>query len=260
VHFLTARGHFLIACVHFVTGRGQLGSYDACMVKRRSFAGALVLATVLLAGCSGGGGAAAPASAPLPDAATLVAASAKSVGAITTTHLTLAVTGTIPGLSVQSVDGDLTKAGQAKGTGKISMGGQLIEVEFVLTGGSLYLKGPTGGFQKLPASLGASLYDPSAILDPNRGIAKVLSSMGNPKSEATEDVNGTSTVKVTGKVADNALSGLLPGVTSGGDATFWLTKDGQHLPVKASITFPGNARADVTLSDVDKPVTVTAPA
>jgi lipoprotein LprG len=230
------------------------------MVKRRSLAGALVLTTVLLAGCSGGGGAAAPASAPLPDAAPLVAASAKSVGAITTAHLTLAVTGTIPGLSVQSVDGDLTKAGDAKGSGKISMGGQLIEVEFVLTGGSLYIKGPTGGYQKLPASLGASLYDPSAILDPDRGVAKVLSSMENPKSEATEDVNGTSAVKVTGKVAGTVLSGLLPGVTTGADATFWIANDARHLPVKASISFPGNARADVTLSDVDKPVTVAAPA
>ncbi|MCU1684098.1 MAG: hypothetical protein JWQ81_4837 [Amycolatopsis sp.] len=237
------------------------GLYDAGMVLRRRFAGALVLVAALLAGCSGGGGdASAPAAAPLPDAATLLAASAQATGALTSAHIALDVTGTIPGLSVQSIDGDLTKAGSAKGTGKVSLGGELAEIEFVLTGGSLYVKGPTGGFQKLPASLASSIYDPSAILDPNRGVPKLLSTMADAKSVAAEDVNGTPTIKVTGKVTKDVLTSLLPGIQSDANATFWLARDGRHLPVKATIAFPGNGSADVTLSNVDKPVTVTAPA
>ncbi|MFD2397254.1 LppX_LprAFG lipoprotein [Prauserella oleivorans] len=51
---------------------------------------------------------------------------------------------------VQSLEGDLDRSGQAKGNGTLNQLGQLVEVEFVLADDTLYLKGPTGGFQKIP--------------------------------------------------------------------------------------------------------------
>src|SRR5439155_372274 len=86
--------------------------------------------------------------------------------------------------------------------------------EFVLVNGSLYIKGPTGGWQKLPAALSSSLYDPSAILDPARGIPKLLAGVQNAKTEGEEDVNGVATYKVTGTVPKDAMSGLLLGQAS----------------------------------------------
>ncbi|MFD2397255.1 LppX_LprAFG lipoprotein [Prauserella oleivorans] len=104
------------------------------------------------------------------------------------------------------------------------------------------------------------MYDPSAVLDPERGIAKLVSSLQDPATEAREEVDGTPAYKVTGKLDRNVLSGLLPGIPSAADVTFWLRADGKPLPVKATAAFPDNATVDVRLSDVDKPVTVTPPA
>ncbi|RZQ62791.1 LppX_LprAFG lipoprotein [Amycolatopsis suaedae] len=202
--------------------------------------------------------------AQLPDAATLVSESATAMRDVRSAHFTLQTNGTVAGLSVQSLEGDLTKdggpSGSAKGTGKLELGGQLIEGEFVLTGDTLYLKGPTGGFQKIPAMLSSSVYDPSAVLDPERGIAKVIGGVQEPKTEAREDVGGVAAYKVTGKLPQAALTGLLPGVQGDTEATYWLQADGKRLPLKASVKFPDGATVEVTLSDVDKPVTVTPPA
>jgi lipoprotein LprG len=233
------------------------------MFTRRILFGALALTAALATGCTSSDSPPS-ASSSLPDAASLLKDAAAATGAITSVHFTVQANGTVPGLSVQTLVGDLTKQGDsrgsAKGTGKLSMGGQLVEVDFVLVNSSLYIKGPTGNFQQIPAALSAGVYDPAAVLDPNRGIGKVLSNVQNPKTEATENVGGTSTFKVTGKIGKDVLGGLLPGVQSDADITFWLQAAGKHLPVKASAKFPGGGSVDVTLSDVDKPVTVTPPA
>ena len=89
-------------------------------------------------------------------------------------------------MTVQSAKGDLTAAGDAQGTATIIQFGQLIEVEFVLAGGELYIKGVTGGFTQVPAALAGSVYDPSAILDPDQGVAKVLSSVQSPTIAGTD--------------------------------------------------------------------------
>ena len=226
------------------------------MILRRSLLAVVALSAAIVTGCSSSG------DASLPDAGALLKDSASAAGGVTSTHFTLKVNGTVPGLSVHSVDGDLTKAngGGAKGTGTLELMGQVVDAQFVLVNGSLYIKGPTGGFQQIPAALSSAIYDPSAILDPQRGIPKVLSSVQGPKTDGTEDVGGTPAYRVTGTVPKDAMAALVPGVSSDANATFWLRQDGGHLPVKASLGFPGGASVDVTLSDVDKPVTVTAPA
>jgi lipoprotein LprG len=229
------------------------------MILRRTLLAAMALGAAIVTGCSssGGGG-----DTSLPDAGALLKDSAQAAGGVTSTHFTLKVNGSVPGLSVHSLDGDLTKAGGggAKGTGTLELLGQVVDAQFVLVNGSLYIKGPTGGFQRIPAALSSSIYDPSAILDPQRGIPKVLSSVQNPKTDGKEDVGGTPAYRVTGTVPKDALASLVPGVSADANATFWLRQDNGHLPVKASLGFPGGGSVDVTLSDVDKPVTVTAPA
>ncbi|MFF5993044.1 LppX_LprAFG lipoprotein [Prauserella flavalba] len=226
------------------------------MVIRRILLGMLALTAAVTAGCTSDD---AP-SESLPDGPALIKDAAAATGDIKSTHFTLQVNGTVKGLSVQSLDGDLTKQGDAKGTGTLKQAGQLVEVEFVLAGDTLYLKGPTGGYQEIPAALSSTLYDPSAVLDPERGVSKLLSGLRNPVTQAQEEVEGTQTYKVTGQLGKDVLSGLLPGIQSDADVTFWLRTDGEHLPVKASAAFPDDATVDVTLSDVDKPVTVTPPA
>ncbi|MGH3516815.1 MAG: LppX_LprAFG lipoprotein [Haloechinothrix sp.] len=229
------------------------------MVKRRILLVLLAIIAMITSGCTS--------DEQLPDAAELLRESADATSKITSTHFTLAVNGEVPGLSVRNIDGDLTTAGgpegAAKGTATLTLGGQLIEGEFVLVDQTLYLKGPTGGFQQIPAAMIAGVYDPSAVLDPERGIAKLLAGVRDAKTEATEDVAGTPTYRVTGAVSKDVIATLLPGITSDVNMTLWLAQEGEHLPVKASAALPTDgeqpASVDVTLSDVDKPVTVTAP-
>jgi lipoprotein LprG len=230
------------------------------MVMRR-FLVALLASLATVTSCSsddGGGGS-------LPDAGGLLKAATKSTSNIRTAHFTLTVNGKVPGLDVQSAEGDLKrdggKSGSAKGTVKMTLFGSLFEGEFVIVSDKAYVKGPTGGYQELPASLIVNLYDPGAILDPSRGVANVLSKVTDAHTDATEDVDGVATYRVKAKAAKDVVANLVPGVSSDVDITLWLRKDGDHQPVKASVAVPANGSptVDVKLSDVDKPVEITAP-
>ena len=170
----------------------------------------------------------------LPDGAGLLKDAAASTADVKTAHFTLTVNGTMPDLPVKNAEGDLTReggeGGGAKGTVSMELLGDLFDGEFVLVDKSLFIKGPTGGWQELPASMVRSLYDPAAILDPDRGIAKVLASVQNPKTEGTEDIDGVSTYRVTGRVTKDVIASLVPGVDSDVDITFWVRQDGGHQP------------------------------
>ncbi|MBK1789459.1 LppX_LprAFG lipoprotein [Prauserella cavernicola] len=225
------------------------------MVIRRFLWGMLALTAVVATGCSSD-----TPDESLPDGPALLEDAATATSDIQSAHFTLQVNGEVKGLSVQGLDGDLTREGDAQGTGTLKQAGQLVEVAFTLSGDTLYLKGPTGGYQEVPAALSSTLYDPSAVLDPERGVAKLLTSLQDPVTEAQEEIEGAQTYKVTGTLGKDVLAGLLPGIQSEADVSFWVRADGEHLPVKATAAFPDDASVDVTLSDVDKPVTVTPPA
>lgn len=133
----------------------------------------------------------------LPDGAGLLEDAAASTAKIESAHFSLVVNGEVPGLDVRSAEGDLTRegggSGAAKGTVSMNLLGQLFEGEFVLVEDKVWIKGPTGDYQELPASMVVNLYDPGAILDPERGVANVLSNVQDPVTEGTEDVEGVST-------------------------------------------------------------------
>lgn len=238
---------------HHPIGDAPRPSIFVGMRTRRLLAGVLVAAAVTASGCSSGP------DESLPDAAKLVDDAAKATAEIDSTHFAIQVNGNIQGLMIQSLDGDLTADGEAEGSGAITQAGQLVEIDFVLTGDSLHLKGPTGDYQQLPASMVSSIYDPSAVLDPDRGIAKLVSSLESPETTAKEEVAGDEAFKVEGKLSREVLSEVLPGVPSAADVAFWIRDGESRLPVKATATFSGDASVDITLSDVNKPVTVEPP-
>lgn len=239
------------------------------MIASRITAGLVtLLAVVFLAGCTSGDSDEHP-DESLPKADTLLTDSAKSIADIDSTHVALETSGDIPDLEVQSLDGDLRRTDDridAKGSGKMTEMGQLVEVEFVLHNGTLYLKGPTGDFQKLPGAASSAVYDPSELLAQDTGIAKVLQGVKNAETVSEDKVQDTSTYKVTGTVPGKMTGELLPGVSSKADVTFWLSESEHHRPVKAAVTFPDAGGQDddpgkvvITLSHINKPVTVTPP-
>jgi len=229
---------------------------------RRTWIAGLLVGLLGLAACSSGGSAN---TANLPAAGPLLATAGSSMSSVTSVHFSIVVNGTLAGVPIQNADGDLNAQGQAKGNAKVSLLGQLTQVDFVLINQTFYLKGPTGGWQKVSAALAGNLFDPSAILDPNRGVAKVLGSMQGAQTVAQESVNGTDCYKITGKIGKTIVSAIIPGITVDVGATLWLATDAKHLPVKAEFAVPGaggaqGATVDVSFSGVNVPVTVTAPA
>jgi lipoprotein LprG len=222
---------------------------------------ALALLTVGLAGCSDDKKQS-PAQ-QLPSGASLVSDSATATGALKSAHVKIDTEGEVGSLPMRKAEGDLLRSGDAKGTIQLSTFGMLIESDFVVLGKTIYLKGATGGWQTLDASVASSIYDPSAILDPNRGIAKLLSTAKDPTTEAKESVNGKDAYRVAVKLDGASVSSLVPGV--GGDVTgkVWIDAQNKQL-LKAVLTVPG-ASADkkgtvtINVTNIDVPVTVSAP-
>ena len=169
---------------------------------------ALFAAIALVAGCSSKPQD--PAKAP-PDAASLLKQAAETTKSQSSMHLKLSVQGQIKELPIESLEGDLTNtpAVAAQGTANIVFLGQRLEgVDFVVADGTLYAALTKGSYQDLgPAS---DIYDVSAILNPDTGLANVLANFSDPKADGRENLNGVDTVRVTGTVSADAVNKIAP--------------------------------------------------
>lgn len=230
------------------------------MIMRRAGVGVLVAiltGLLTLTGCSSSTTTATPTAAALT-AQQVLAKSAATMASVTSAHFTLTVDGQLPSVTVQSAEGDLTAAGDAQGSATITQFGQLIEVEFVLAGGNLYIKGVTGGFSEVPAALAGSVYDPSAILDPDKGVAKVLASVQNPTLTSSD---GDSWV-VTGTVPAAVAGGLVPGIGTDVQGVFTIAMaTGELTAADLSLTGADGrpATVKVGLSNFNQPVSISPP-
>jgi lipoprotein LprG len=106
------------------------------------------------------------------------------------------------------------------------------------------------------------IYDVSAILDPNKGLANVLANFSDPKSDGRDTINGVQTVRVTGNVSAEAVNNIAPQISASGPVpgTVWIREDGDHELVQAKLEPTAGNSVTMTLSDWDKPVTVNKPA
>lgn len=220
-----------------------------------------LLATVLLfAGCSSSGSTSV---ADLPEAATLLSDSQKATAALKSVHIELGVTGEIESLPIEKLSGDLSNvpAVVAKGKANIIFLGQKVEdVEFVVVDGTLYGALTPGSWTDFGPA--ADIYDPSAILNPQTGLANVLANFSDPKNDSTEEINGVETVKITGTVSADAVNKLAPSIKAK-DAvpgTAWVRTDGDHALVQAKLDISEGNSVQMTLSNWDEPVTVEKPA
>ena len=96
------------------------------------------------------------------------------------------------------------------------LGSAPLEYQLVVTGGVLYLKGPTGGFSQLPLASAAAIYDPTAILDPERGMAALLSGADQGVTQAREVVEGVDAYRVSAAFPADRVATLVPGVAAAG--------------------------------------------
>jgi lipoprotein LprG len=237
----------------------------AGMPRIRPLLALLVVVPLLLAGTTACTQKSTPAAATgnLPAGETLVKDCAAAMRDVQTAKFLITADATVAGLSLKRAEGTLTKQGNAQGTAQITQAGLDVELSFVIVGDKIYVKGPTGGYQTLPLALAASVYDPSAILDADRGIAKVLSTATDAKTEAQESVDGKPAFRVTVKVNGDDLATVIPGMTGTIPAKVWISTADKRL-LKAAFTTPDSGgtkggTVTVTFTDYDAPATITAP-
>lgn len=184
---------------------------------------------------------------------------------VTSVGFALKIDGQVQGLGIKSAEGSIRSDGNAKATALVSVGSRAVEYQYFLVDGKSYLKGPTGGFQDLPASLASSLFNPGALLSGDKSLSKGLSRSTGARTQAREDVNGVDSYRIKATVDPNTVEGLsqlAPG--SKQQATLWISRADKYL-VKASMTPAGPAQKDqttltVTFSDFNQNVEINAPA
>jgi lipoprotein LprG len=220
---------------------------------------AVALSAALVAGCSKSSNQGSTQS--LPDAATLLKQSAQTTREVKSAHLELTVQGKIQHLPVKTLSGDLSNAPAvaAKGHTKVTMGGDDVDADFVVLDGTLYASLDPSSWNNFgPAS---NLYDVSLILNPDVGLANILSNVTDPKAAGSETINGVQTVKITGQVSADTVNKVAPKIATAGNVptTAWIQQDGNHDLVQITLEpSPGNS-LQMTLSKWNEPVSIEKP-
>lgn len=214
-----------------------------------------VLLALVLSGACSGGGAAEKADF---DAAQVMRQAAQAMGDLQSVAFTVESEGTTP-VIVKGGDLKLLRGGDAEGTLTVEQQGQNVEMKVVAVGESIYLDAGTGGWRKLPKALAASMYDPSAVLDPERGIAKLLESAAGAEPQAVEKVDGVEAYRVGATLPKDRVSGLVPGIGADLEGQVWVNK-ADHRLVKVRGAFPeGKGAVVISFTEFDAPYEISAP-
>ena len=186
--------------------------------------------------------------------------SADATKQLSSGYVDMTVNGTIPGLPIKNLTGDLTNtpARAAKGHLQVNLGGAAVDMDFVVLDGMLYGSLDPGSWTDFGSA--SSIYDATAILNPDIGLANILSNFTNPKTEGRETINGVQTVKITGQVSADAANKIAPKIASSTTvpSTVWIREDGNHDLVQATLQALPNS-VQFTLSKWNEPVTVEKP-
>lgn len=199
------------------------------------------------------------------EAAALLKQAADAMRKVPSMHLNLAVQGDVPNIRVTKLEGDLTKTPQTTATGvaTVLVGANSEEAKFVYVDGHLYSDlGQPGSYTDF--GNGASIYNVSVLLDPDKGLANLLASLKNGSLQGSQQVNGVATTKITGNSsADDIakLSGtrLTDDNESTVPTTVWTASDGSSHLVQIQITPAPNTSLTLTMSDWGKQVSATKP-
>lgn len=176
-------------------------------------------------------------------------------------RLALAVVGDIEEMPVKSLHGDLTNqpATAAKGGARITLKGSDVDVKFVVFGGDLYAARP--GHDWVDYGPAAEAYDPAAILNPDTGLANVLTSFIDPAVEGRETIGDQQTVRVTGEITAEAMNEVAPRLsfTKRMPCTAWIQETGDHQLVQLKLVPSTGDSIHMLFSNWNAPVTVDKP-
>lgn len=203
----------------------------------------------------------------ITDAQALLDQASKTTQLTDAVHLKLTVDAKVLGLPVQSLDGTVvTKPSPAaKGSGSFRVKEEYQNIEFVIVDGKLYTKESGGEFKDAGDITGGGQksYDPSVVLDKDKGLSNVLSKFRDPKAAPAADHNGVKAVKVTGKLDSSDFDSIFPtrgpGALKGEHpATAWIAADAPNNLVQLTIT-TDNGNITLVTDKWQEPVTITKP-
>lgn len=228
-----------------------------------------IAALLAISGCghkdSGSNSPATTASTSSAEAATLLKQAADVMRKVTGMHVSLVVQGDVPNLRVTKLDGDISNTPQTVATGSATMilGTETQDAKFVYVDGHLYSDlGQPGTY--VDFGNGASIYNVSVLLDPNKGLANLLANLKSTSVAGSQEVNGVATTKITGTstaddIATLAGSRLTAENVSTVPTTVWTASDGSSHLVQIQIVPTPNTSVTLTMSDWGKQVTATKP-
>lgn len=255
--------------------------YDDGMRRLRAGLVAVISAVALVAGCSPAPAPSRPASsasasgsptsgsptsskkasAPLPDAATILKEASAVTAELTGVRLAEAVVGGIEKIPVKSLHADLTDQPDpgAKGGGRVTLRGADLDVTFIVFRGDFYAA--RSGARWVDYGSASAIFDPAAILSPDTGLAHLLTSVVDPEVEARETLGDQQTVRVTGHVAAAAVNGILPQLDATGrmPCTVWIQETGDHRLVQLKLVPADGEAIHMFFSNWNEPVTVEKP-
>lgn len=216
--------------------------------------GFLLVCAVLVGSCGSTAG-----GASLPEGAGLLADSATAMQTVMSARLSLEIEGELlPNAPIKSAEGLLTREGAARGTALVDLGRQSLDVDFVILGEDLYLKGPTGDFRKTSASSAFLAYDPRVILNPDRGVAAVLAGGTAVTTEAREEIGGVDSYRVQATFTGQTLSAFVPDSNQAITGQVWIAAEGFRL-VQARFPITADTVVTFLFSDYNTPADITAP-
>lgn len=215
--------------------------------------GVFLLILTLMCGCE----VSPDTSGPLPSGRDLVSAAAASFDTLLTVRYEVNVSGTLPGLDVREVDGQASRDGRASGHADVQQAATRFQLTFVIDGTTLYLTDQQGNRTQRPVP---DAYGPGVLLDPSRGLAKLLSGATELKTETREDVKGVQTYRITGELARAVVSSVVPAIQADVAVKFWVTQSEPRELVRVWVQVPpqqpneGAVMLELGLSDVNAPM------
>lgn len=228
-------------------------------MKHRRLLAAFALSPIGVTACSSSSPAHISAAALLQKAKAALDSSSSVHFILTSTNVSLAST------NITGGNGDLARPSSLRGTFSIALSGFTASVKVVSVGAVFEAELPfTNHFEKTdPSNFG--LTNPAELLDPNKGLTRLLTLAQNPQSGPTERVGGELLDTVTYTVPGTDIP-VLPDADPSKpvDLTVAINPSSYQL---RSVTLVGpltsatsNSTFVVTLSNYDEHVTITLPA
>lgn len=182
----------------------------------------LVLTLGLVGACS----ASPDTSGPLPGGADLAGSAAEALKDLRSTHFRLGLSGMVPGLPIRSIEGTANRDGTSAGHADVQESAEKFgDVTYTVAGRVATVSGKTAPPRTLavPAE-----YDPATLLDPDKGLRRMLLAATGVTTEASEPLDKVDAYRLTGKLAGPVISEVVPGITADVDVKFWVREAGPH--------------------------------